>query len=359
MPTLRKKGQHFYALFYDPDRRPKQKSITLRTKNRSAALRRLATLEADYAAGRFDPWSDPAPETGLALDQAIARFLDQPGRRPKTIAGYRDVLGRFAASLPPGVALAAVTADHVATFLDRPALAPASRQSYFRHLRAFFRWCGKQALLKLNPAERVTPPAAGRREAPFFSPKALQALVDSIETAGERWLADVVRVAVSTGLRRGELVHLRWRDVDLDAGFLVVRNREDFRSKSGHDRRVPLVEDALDVVSRLADERGAAREGYVFRGTQGGKLNADSLSKAFLRSCRRAHVPEGLHFHSLRHTAASWLVMRGVPMSVVQAILGHADLATTQRYSHLAPATLRDEMARALREVGVRQGTSR
>ncbi len=80
---------------------------------------------------------------------------------------------------------------------------------------------------------------------------------------------------------------------------------------------------------------------------RGGRLNLEYVSKRFLHYRRLAKLPEGISFHNLRHTCASWLVMRGVPLSVVQYILGHSAIVVTQRYAHLAPDAVQREMLRA------------
>ena len=366
MPLLRQKRAHYYAIFYDPDRRPMQKWVTLRTKNKGVAMRKLVDLEKEHAAGRFDPWLDAAPELRLSFAKATERFLRRPDLRPDTKRVYAGILRLFGKSLPPDLLLASVQPVHVDRFCNRRELSDASRATYYRHVRAFFTWAVKAGLTKTDAAAQVERPRAGRREAHFFMPRDIEALIAAVEMddaraaapAGKKqrsWLVDVIRFAVATGLRRGELVNLRWSDVELESGFLVVRNHEGFRTKSGHDRRVPLVADAYEIVRRLHQERCATgvadRSAYVLTGASGGQISATYLSKRFRHYRREAGFPEELHFHSLRHTAASWLVMRGVSLPVVQAILGHSDIAVTQRYAHLAPKTLRDEMVRAFGEM--------
>lgn len=101
---------------------------------------------------------------------------------------------------------------------------------------------------------------------------------------------------------------------------------------------------ALDVAEQLDAEHTGA--GYVFTGYEGSKLNDLYVSKKFRKYRRLAKLPESLSFHNLRHSCASWMVMQGVPLSVVQHVLGHSDIQVTQRYAHLAP----DVMKKAMQE---------
>jgi integrase len=158
-------------------------------------------------------------------------------------------------------------------------------------------------------------------------------------------------VAVCTGLRRGELTSLRWRNVRLTGSdpFLEVLSGNGFDTKSGHGRTVPLAADALAVLTRRQAERpNEDPAAYVFPGDRGGQLNGDRLSQAFKAATREAGLPEAIHFHSLRHTCASWLAMRGVSLYLIADVLGHASTQVTQRYAHLAPGAAHAAVRAAL-----------
>ena len=168
----------------------------------------------------------------------------------------------------------------------------------------------------------------------------------SLKPGEVRWLADVVRFGIGTGLRLGELTALRWSAVDLYSHLITVRVTNGFTTKTGHERTIPIEGEALDVLQRLTDKRDSEADSHVFKGLSRRKgtkekLNDDYLSKRFLYYVRLAKLPEGLSFHSLRHTYISWMIMKGVPVPVVQKLAGHADIKTTMGYAHLAPESLR------------------
>ena len=263
-----------------------------------------------------------------------------------------------------------MSARHIEDFLTLPqyagALADATRKSYADRLRIFFAWCKEEGTTPHNPVpepeKRGKAARAQRKEGPppFFTEEAFAALLRVIEADaeakglrhGNRWLLDIVRFAAGTGLRRGEVVHLRWCAVDPfaadDYGLVRVMNTEEFTTKSGRERTVPLVGDALGVVRRLHAERGPdplqPGDGYVFRGATGGKLGIGYVSKRFREYRRLARLPEALHLHSLRHTFASWFVQRKGDLYHLKEIMGHADMKTTLQYAHLRPDALRSEM---------------
>lgn len=154
-----------------------------------------------------------------------------------------------------------------------------------------------------------------------------------------------------TGLRLNEICNARWSWVDLDSGFLTVRNSDSFRTKSGSERAIPIAGEARRVLEALARRRKDKADGFIFTNPEGGKLDGAYVSKRFRHYRSEAGLPKAIHFHSLRHTCASWLVMRGVSLSVVQVMLGHSSIQITQRYAHLAPKTFKNEIERAFNDL--------
>jgi len=173
-------------------------------------------------------------------------------------------------------------------------------------------------------------------------------------TPRDTWLKEMIRVAVGTGLRRGELLNLRWGDVDLESGRLVVRNRDGFTAKNGRERTVPLRGDALETLRAMKEERpnqseiGTLDNDPVFVDANDEVPKPDRVSKRFKFFVRKAGLSdqEELSFHSCRHTTGSWLSMQGVPLRVISEILGHSSTQVTEKYSHLSP----DVMDRAMEE---------
>lgn len=151
-------------------------------------------------------------------------------------------------------------------------------------------------------------------------------------------LMPLVLLAMNTGLRRGELFGLMWGDVNLPSALLTVTAGN---AKSRKARHVPLNAEALDVLKRWKGQDDG--EGLVFPGAGGARLT--NVNKSWAGLVEDAALP-GFRFHDLRHDFASKLVMAGVDLNTVRELLGHADIAMTLRYSHLAPAKLADAVAK-------------
>ena len=368
MANLRKRKRNWYADFYDRLRVPNRKEVPLRTSDKTAANARMVELERKYARGEFDPWADRVPETGVTVKDAVARYLKSRGsRRKDTRDTDRVVLERFVGSLPPGALVEQVAARDVAAYVDAPKKdgkpkATATRESYLARVKTFFSWCASSGLRRAgNPADDVERRRVGKKDPLYLSKKEYAKLLKTIEDAaasqpglkdGEvRWLADVVRVTTGTGLRASELCHLRWSGVDLDGQMLTVRVTGEFKTKSGHERSVPLAGDALETLRRLDRQRESRADGYVFGGRATRKgvrphLDRQYLNKRFKHYADLAGIRPEHTFHSLRRTYASWLVQGGTDLYVVQKLLGHADIKTTMKYAFLAPDNFRAAVGR-------------
>ena len=229
--------------------------------------------------------------------------------------------------------------------------------------------------LPANPAQ----PADRRREPDaaalaFYSPEQIETLASAIVAGAHRdpsrpalssdeivararedaQDAELIRVAAYAGLRRGELVVFRWRDVDFAGRKLIVRRAlsgeiEVRSTKSRRARQVPLPDQAANALERLKQRGDFARpDDYVFASRLGRRLDPSALRRRFERA-RDAAGLEPLRFHDLRHTYGSLLVAGGIDLPSVKAAMGHSHITTTERYLHARPAgELADRFTRAL-----------
>ncbi len=150
--------------------------------------------------------------------------------------------------------------------------------------------------------------------------------------------------ALRTGVRYGEMCELRWRDVDLKAGRVVIR-RSYYRGhvttpKGGRQREIPLSPKTLDLLRDLRHLKGE----LVFCKDDGGRHIHRRADVALKRCCRYAGMRE-IHWHTLRHTFASHLAILGRPLLEIKELCGHRDINSTLRYAHLKPEHLHDAVA--------------
>jgi integrase len=222
-------------------------------------------------------------------------------------------------------------------------------------------WAEDAGLLEDNPLDDVKKPRGGKTEPEYLSPKQIEKLLQAIDThaemregtggtpADDGWLKTLIRLCLCTGLRRGEALALRWKDVDLEKGMLVVRHREqdDAPTKSGNERRVPLRGDALDTLRAEYEHRDPKPSAHIIVDSDKEPIREDRVSHRFKFFVRKAKLSgqEQIRFHSLRHSCASWLIQQGVPLSVVSKILGHSSTQITDEiYAHVSDDAVTEAM---------------
>lgn len=164
-----------------------------------------------------------------------------------------------------------------------------------------------------------------------LSPTQLRALLDAMDEDPNQEIANLMRLALFTGMRRGELFRLEWRDVDMERGFILIRE-----PKGGKSQSIPMNQAAR----RILNSHPKTDSPYVFPARDGGKLN--TIQRTGRRIRKKAGLPEGFRYlHGLRHVYASMLASSGdVDMYTLQKLLTHKSAAMTQRYAHLRDEAL-------------------
>jgi integrase len=164
--------------------------------------------------------------------------------------------------------------------------------------------------------------------------------VDRVLAVSPEHLKPMLIAAICTGLRSQNVMQLDWSEVDLSSRTITVRVKS--RKPGGKLLTVPIAQPLLVELANIGP-RDAGRV-FLYRGRP---IQTD-VRRAFLTACRKSKIGEGWTWHHLRHTAASWMVMKKVPIRVVQQILGHGDIRLTMRYAHVSD----DSLAQAVDAIG-------
>jgi integrase len=354
-----------------------------------AAARMLALVrEHDAEQTVLERDAEERRRRGVSFRELAAEYLrwldDVKGAKPSTLRDHRCLLAepgqayRRGRGSSPGLIMGAlgdrpareVTTREVEELLRTIAAtgaAPRTVNKARQLVCAIFNYGMRPSTYALatNPAQH-----ADRRREPdpavlaFYSSEQIEALAKALSTGahrdpsrpaiGEEEIAararddaqdaELVRVAAYAGLRRGELVALRWRDVDFTEQKILVRRalsgEAEVRStKSRRPREVPLPDQAAAALHRLR-LRGefTGPDDYVFANRFGRRLDPSALRRRYERA-RDAAGLEPLRFHDLRHTYGSLLVAGGIDLPSVKAAMGHARITTTERYLHARPAS--------------------
>ena len=375
LPKLPFKGASFfqrgksYKLGLYDARTKRTKQFTLASNDPANAFREAYDVAQRWHAGLFDPWQDRLGKA--TLEEAVTRYLaHNPDLSAYTVEQRTYVLRLFERLTGPSRSVDSVAAEECRRFIYAPRLRDASKRSYYGVLAGFFRWCVRERYLRDAPTASISKPKAPATLPSYFTRAQFAELIRTMEAdlllrrsaLGGRldYMPDFCRLAVSTGLRRGELAHLRWADVDLRHRRIFVRAYADARRgyafvpKWKIERTVPLFAPALAILERRHGARTndddtetvftSSRRRKLPGGTViSGPLTRRRLTRNFTYYRKLAGLPEDLNLHSLRHTFASWLVSDGERLERIQHWMGHKSLSQTQVYAHLSPDALRGE----------------
>ena len=196
-----------------------------------------------------------------------------------------------------------------------------------RTLRAAFTKAYELELIDTNPARHIKLFRIPQGEPEFLTEGEFNSLLSPCKDVMFR---ELLITAVLTGMRRSELANLHWEDINFDRGIIRIRNRENFTVKGQKPRTIPL-----HTALRKTFLRRSELSGPVFLDSNRQPYRPSRITRLFKSLARGADLPENIHFHSLRHTTASWLVQKGVSIYTVNALLGHRSISTTQIYAHL------------------------
>lgn len=319
-------------------------------RSRKEVADKMAALMRAHAEKR------PIPSQREKLGPFLRRWLDEVARptlRASTYDSYDDILRLH---LIPGlghIALAKLAPAEVQAFLNRKldgGLSPRRVQYIHAVLRRALGTAERWGMVSRNVAKLVDPPRVPKHEIRPLTPEQARRLIDAV--GDDRYRALYV-TALGTGLRQGELLGLRWEDVDLDAGRLRVRHTLAnvggtltlLEPKTERSRRSVMLPDS--VVSALRAQRTRQRmerlvagsrwvdSGHVFATTVGTPLHAATVTRAFQAALERTGLPRS-RFHDLRHAAATFLLAQGMTLEDVKQPLGHSSITlTSNTYGHV------------------------
>lgn len=286
---------------------------------------------------------DPA----RALQDFLATLSAERNASRHTLDAYRRDLADFLALLARRrVTAAAAGPDDVVAWMESQRKAGRKASTIARRmaaLRGFYGHCVRERLLARDPTEHVEQPRLSRPLPKTLSREAVAALVEAPDVTTPRGLRDrtMLELLYASGLRASECLTLRLGDVNRSAGYVQCMG------KGRKERLVPIGAEALAWLDRyltVARPRllGPGRDSpWLFVNPRGRPLSRQSLWQIVLRAARRGGVRQRVSPHTLRHCFASHLLEGGADLRAVQTMLGHADIATTQIYTHLPSSAIR------------------
>ena len=308
------------------------------------------------------------PDLAAATDDYLTYLRVERGLAPATIRAYRADLSDFAASRGVSRAWAGSPDPAVGYLAARtrrgrrgdPGLAPSSLRRRAAALKGFYRYAYGEGLIGVDVAAHLDLPRPSRLLPETLTVEEIDRLLEAagrdeandaaapVHSLRDRALLELLYAA---GLRISEAIGLDREDLSVDGAFVRVIGKGD------KERLVPVGDVALDWLGRwISGPRAAllarnhvapARGGPLFLGDRGGRLARQQAWAAVKRAASRAGLADRVSPHTLRHSFATHLLEGGADLRIVQELLGHASISTTQLYTHLTGERIRDVYSRA------------
>lgn len=262
---------------------------------------------------------------------------------PNTVASYCSDVEKFFKQLD--VDPKVVTSEYVAGYIaSRSRMSKRSQARILSSLRSFFEWCVLEKYIEDNPCDLVDSPKLGLYLPDVLSLEDVESIIESVDTTDSQGMRDkaILEVMYGCGLRVSEVVDLKISGLYLDEGFIRVTG------KGNKERLIPIGEMAADAVRTYLDVRQQGEDGsadeILFLNRFGRSLSRQSVFKMVKRYALIAGVRKNISPHTFRHSFATHLVENGADLRVVQEMLGHESITTTEIYTHVDSSTWHKEI---------------
>jgi integrase len=338
-----KRGVVWYAKLRLPDGRQQKKRLGLAWTEKTAppdgyftkgkAEKHLDELLRQTREGTLPGLVQTGKTFADATDEWLAYSENVRDCKPSTMRDYRN-MARVLVREFGRRKIETITTEDIELWISGYGGSNRTRQKYLVCLGSIFKRAMKVYGLPRNPADLVERPRVRRAaKIDVLRPEEVLALVRAAESEQD---AAIFHTAAFAGLRMGELLALRWRDVDFTRRTIHVRENwtqgETTTPKGGTERAVPMAEEVAERLARLGQRQHfSAEDDLVFCSPRGQHVGYKSLKERYRAVLRAANLREDFRFHNLRHTFGS-TVIRHADSREVMEWMGHADLATTRRY---------------------------
>jgi integrase len=323
----RKGGKGADRLVLDIHHQGRRKRITLPTTNMAEARRMADEVQRQLLASG---WGS-AVHAGTTLDEFAKEYVGHSSSTKawKTYEADRNALRRLRETVG-NIPMNSLTTGHLEQFRlnELKRVKPTSLNIYLRHIKSALAFAVRNGYIEKNPATGLPLCRVPQNNIPrYLSSSEVERLRTA--AAGHPDLLRMIDFCLRTGARRGELVSVRWMDVDLERGLVYIRNQPNFTTKSKRGRAIPISKRLRQMLEEMRPAHPDPEAKLFEKGYW-------AFGSGFRAVVKQAGLPASITPHVLRHTFCSFLVMAGVPMATVKELMGHADISTSMIYTHLS-----------------------
>ncbi|QQS37041.1 MAG: tyrosine-type recombinase/integrase [Ignavibacteriales bacterium] len=333
---LFKRGKYYQLQYFD-ETEQRIKRISTKCKMKTDAIKFLS---------QFNEKKLSQPELKyISLSQFLDEYLNYV-KQNLSVKYYNDVHTTFKRMKETfgEIPLNKLTGYNLEQFLTATyQVSKYACKHHFNNLRSAFNKAIQWGYLEVNPMQKIKTPKLPQNNPIFINEIELNQILNYLT---KKEFTDIYLLAFHTGMRLGEIVNLRWNQIQLNERVIRVLNTDEFTTKGKKERVIPINSKLYSIlINRLPKVINLSGNDLLFH-NNGIKLNGDFVSKKFKEAIRKAsieiNINSQLHMHDLRHSFASNLAKKGVSLYIIKELLGHRDIKTTQIYAHLTIDSLRE-----------------
>jgi len=334
MASIYKRGNVWY-LSYRAGGKRVRKSVG---KSKKLAVLAQKEVEVRLAKKKLG-WEEIRDPTFLGFKEEYLGYR-KGNVQPTTYVRYKENTQHFIDFLngrgSPSLRLSQISFQLIEEYKQErgKVVKPSTVNIELKVLRALYNFAIQCKCVRENPVSKVDFYRGVEKKPKFLQKEEIEKLLDN-----SNGLYPVLYTFLKTGLRKSELINLKWKDIDFRRKYLTVESKEDWRTKTGNTREIPIGDDLMEILNKLPKTSD-----YVFLNSNGRKYGFH-LTERVKRLARSIGISD-MTVHALRHTFISHLVMNGVDLVSVKELAGHSDIKTTMRYAHLAPGHLRKSIGK-------------
>ena len=347
---LSKQSNGYYYIFFNNEITGKKNKVSCKTKNKSMAIKFVSEFKAYQKQLRTSRITQVQNINDLKTE--ILKYVSV-NLQNSTCKIYNRVLndmGRIIGDKSISL-INSRDIEHYKTV--RSAEVSASTVNIdINTMKAIFNIAIRLGWTAYNPVKGINKLSIPAKENLSFTDEQLKLIIDN---ADEK-MKDIILTGLLTGCRLEEIINLQWQDINFNEGILKIRNKDNFKTKTGKIRDIPITEDLNKLFITMLNKKRNNNvidifnpESYIFTNPKGCIYNKSIISKKFKKLLRRLNIDERYHFHCLRHTYITKLIKSGININYVKEIAGHSVIQTTMNYIHIST----DDLKRAVYKIKI------
>lgn len=330
---LTKRPNGYYYIIEVDNATGKRKTLTCKTKQKPEALKFLTKF-------RNQPEREAKINFRLSeLKNEVLKYA-KTNFDKKTVWEYSNIMTKFI-DFTGDIHLKDISVKDIEHFKQfrLSDVRPATLNKDLGTLKSAFNYALKLNWINNNPFNKTKKISLPDKERLSFSVEEFNFLISVIPEGN---IKNIVLFAYYSGCRLSEIINLQINDIDFVNETITLRNKEDFKTKTGKIRQIPLTKELRDILTRNINTKDKIvninpynKNEYIFKNVQCYKYSGDYITHLFKKYCREAGLPERFHFHCLRHTYITNMIKSGVNINYVKELAGHSTIQTTMIYTHI------------------------